>query len=141
MFSTITTAPSMMRPKSIAPRLIRLPEMPKRIMPSMVNISESGIASATIKAARQLPSSSNRIRPPSRHLTQFGFVRQCGFDDFAVDFPLHDVERNLRLHLTRSGGFDVSLVAIPQRQRQEHAHADDALAVASAFFLNLRADC
>ena len=29
MFSTITTAPSMIRPKSIAPRLIRFPEMPK----------------------------------------------------------------------------------------------------------------
>ena len=32
-FSTMTTAPSTMRPKSIAPRLIRLPEIPAGTMP------------------------------------------------------------------------------------------------------------
>ena len=56
MFSTMTTAPSMIRPKSIAPRLIRFPEMPKRAMPVSAKRNESGMAEATMSAARQLPS-------------------------------------------------------------------------------------
>ena len=46
-------------PKSSAPRLIRLPLMPKRFMPITANRNDSGITSAVIVAARRLPSSRN----------------------------------------------------------------------------------
>ena len=48
-FSTMMTAPSTIRPKSIAPRLIRLPLMRVCTMPMAVISIESGIASAVIK--------------------------------------------------------------------------------------------
>ena len=55
----MTTAPSMIRPKSIAPRLIRFPEIPKRAIPVSAKRNESGIAEATMSAARQLPNSTS----------------------------------------------------------------------------------
>ena len=58
MFSTMTTAPSMMRPKSTAPRLIRFPEMPNCLMPVRAKRNDRGMAQATMSAARQLPSRS-----------------------------------------------------------------------------------
>ena len=53
------TAPSTISPKSIAPRLIRLPLIRPCNMPMAVSSIESGIASAVISAARKLPSSRN----------------------------------------------------------------------------------
>ena len=58
-FSMMITAPSTIRPKSSAPRLIRLPETPPRTMPVRVNSIASGITAAVISAARKLPSSAN----------------------------------------------------------------------------------
>ena len=53
------TAPSTIRPKSSAPRLIRLPLILPCTMPMAVISIESGITSAVISAARKLPSSRN----------------------------------------------------------------------------------
>ena len=57
--SITITAPSTRMPKSSAPRLIRLPLIPKRFMPITANRNDSGITSAVIAAARMLPSSRN----------------------------------------------------------------------------------
>ena len=54
MFSTITTAPSTMMPKSIAPRLSRLALILPSTMPVTANSIESGMTSATISAAREV---------------------------------------------------------------------------------------
>ena len=64
-FSTMITAPSMISPKSSAPRLIRLPEMPSLFMPMAVMSRDNGITSAAITAARQLPSNANRMTTTS----------------------------------------------------------------------------
>ena len=53
------TAPSTIRPKSSAPRLIRFPETPPRTIPVTVISMESGITAAVISAARMLPSNRN----------------------------------------------------------------------------------
>ena len=58
-FSMMMTAPSTIRPKSSAPRLIRLPDTPPRTMPVSVNSIASGITAAVVSAARTLPSSRN----------------------------------------------------------------------------------
>ena len=55
----------MMRPKSIAPKLIRFPEMPKCAMPVMAKRNASGIAVATMSAARQLPRRNSNITTTS----------------------------------------------------------------------------
>ena len=41
----------MISPKSIAPRLIKLPEIPNRVIPVTANRNDSGMADATINAA------------------------------------------------------------------------------------------
>lgn len=64
-FSTMMTAPSMIRPKSSAPRLIRLPEMCKEFMPIALNSRDRGMTMAAITAARQLPSKANRMTTTS----------------------------------------------------------------------------
>ena len=51
------TAPSTIRPKSSAPRLIRLPDTRLWTMPVIVSSIENGIIAAVISAARMLPSS------------------------------------------------------------------------------------
>ncbi len=58
-FSTMITAPSTIRPKSSAPRLIRLAEIRFCTMPVMVISMVSGMTAAVIRAARRLPSSAN----------------------------------------------------------------------------------
>ncbi|MNY19762.1 hypothetical protein D3C86_1532090 [compost metagenome] len=58
-FSTMTTAPSTMMPKSSAPRLIRLALMPAATMPVNVNSIDNGITIAVISAARRLPRNRN----------------------------------------------------------------------------------
>ncbi|GJE71740.1 hypothetical protein CHKEEEPN_3287 [Methylorubrum podarium] len=55
------TAPSTMRPKSRAPRLIRLAEIFASTMPVMVISMATGMTSAVMMAARMLPSSRNRM--------------------------------------------------------------------------------
>ena len=71
-FSTITTELSTTRPKSMAPRLSRLAAMPKRSMPEKANSIDSGMARATMPAARRLPRKANSTtttsRPPSNRL-------------------------------------------------------------------------
>ena len=71
-FSIMITELSTIRPKSIAPRLIRLAVMPVASMMFLANSIDSGMASATIRPARQLPSRRSRTRmtrmPPSSRL-------------------------------------------------------------------------
>ena len=51
-FSTIITAASTTIPKSMAPRLMRLAEMPKYFMPIRANSMASGMIELTINPAR-----------------------------------------------------------------------------------------
>ena len=60
-FSTITTAPSTIIPKSNAPKLIRLALMFCCAIPVKVNSIDSGITQAVINAARILPKNKKRI--------------------------------------------------------------------------------
>ncbi|MCY1367658.1 hypothetical protein D9M69_546020 [compost metagenome] len=62
MASTIITAPSTMIPKSIAPKLIRLPLTPKSRIMAIANSKASGITEATTSPARQFPSSKTNIK-------------------------------------------------------------------------------
>ena len=54
--STIITAPSMIIPKSIAPKLIRLASIPKMYIKESAKNKHNGITEATTKPLRQLPS-------------------------------------------------------------------------------------
>src|SRR6266540_1942711 len=79
-FSVIITAPSTISPKSIAPRLIRLPEMSKRRMRLAAISIESGMTVAVSNAPRQLPSSRMRTKitisaPSIRFLATVWIVR------------------------------------------------------------------
>jgi len=69
MFSIITTDPSTISPKSMAPRLIRFPESPAWTMPVKANNIDSGMADATMSPPRTLPSSKSSTAttrtPPS----------------------------------------------------------------------------
>src|SRR5690606_41736011 len=47
MYSTIITAPSIIIPKSIAPKLIKLASIPKRFIKEMANKRHKGITEAT----------------------------------------------------------------------------------------------
>ncbi|GJD73584.1 hypothetical protein CFIICLFH_1813 [Methylobacterium goesingense] len=60
-FSVMMTAPSTMRPKSRAPRLMRLALMRPWTMPVMVISIATGMTRAVTMAARMLPSSRNRM--------------------------------------------------------------------------------
>src|SRR5690606_29704083 len=60
------TAPSTIRPKSNAPRLIRLPETPPRTMPKTVKSIANGITAAVISDALKFPSSRNSTTMTSR---------------------------------------------------------------------------
>ena len=53
-FSTMITAPSTSRPKSIAPRLIRLPDSPNAFITVTANSSERGMVIATTSPAAQI---------------------------------------------------------------------------------------
>ena len=70
-FSTMTTELSTTRPKSMAPRLIRLPAMPTRSIIVTAKSIESGMAEATISPARKFPrkaksTAMTRIAPSNR---------------------------------------------------------------------------
>ncbi len=60
LFSMMITVPSTIRPKSRAPRLIRLPETFSPFMPIAIIRNENGMTSTAITAARTLPSRKNR---------------------------------------------------------------------------------
>ena len=59
-FSTMMTAPSTIRPKSKAPRLMRLPETLFSTIPVIIRRKDSGITAAVMSAARKLPRRTNR---------------------------------------------------------------------------------
>ena len=70
--STIITAPSTIKPKSRAPRLIRFPLTPNIFMRIMAKSMANGITDATIKPARQFPRNNTNtkitIKAPSIRL-------------------------------------------------------------------------
>ena len=76
-FSIITTAPSTIIPKSIAPRLIKFALMPKRRMPRKLISIDNGITNATTMAADTFPKKISRTivtrRKPSKRF--FSTVR------------------------------------------------------------------
>ena len=67
--STIITAPSTINPKSIAPKLIRLADIPNKFIIETANSIARGMTEATINPALQLPSRRTNIKmtikPPS----------------------------------------------------------------------------
>ena len=67
--STTITAPSTIKPKSRAPKLMRLPLTPKAFIRQMANSSDSGMTEATKSPACQLPknrmSTTMTMSPPS----------------------------------------------------------------------------
>ncbi len=65
-FSTTITAPSTISPKSIAPRLIKLPDTLLLTIPVMANNILNGMTSAVINAARIFPSNKNNTTMTSR---------------------------------------------------------------------------
>ena len=80
-FSTRTTAPSTIRPKSIAPRLMRLAEMRDSTIPVKASSIESGMAEATISPARMLPrkakrTATTRSAPSSRFVSTVRMTRR-----------------------------------------------------------------
>jgi hypothetical protein len=80
MFSTMTTEPSTMSPKSMAPRLMRLPDRPSAFMPMNAASIESGMAVATSSPPRTLPSiksktTMTRMPPSMRFLATVLIVR------------------------------------------------------------------
>ena len=56
------TAPSMISPKSSAPKLIKFPETPKTFINEIANNIASGMTEATIKPARKFPSNRTRTK-------------------------------------------------------------------------------
>ena len=70
--STMITAPSTINPKSMAPRLIRLAEIPNWFIIATANNIAKGITEATINPALQFPRNKIRIKitinPPSIRL-------------------------------------------------------------------------
>ena len=60
--SVITTEPSMMIPKSRAPRLSKLAAMANSCIPNTANIIASGITIATTRPARKFPRRRNNAR-------------------------------------------------------------------------------
>ena len=68
----MTTEPSTSRPKSMAPKLMRLPESPACIMPVKAINIDRGIAEATMRPDRRSPRNRNSTAmtrsPPSRRL-------------------------------------------------------------------------
>ncbi|MNV58357.1 hypothetical protein D3C71_1507250 [compost metagenome] len=66
------TAPSTIKPKSSAPKLIRLPLTPNVFIMLMAKSRDSGMTEATIKPALRLPRNSTRtsmtMRAPSKRL-------------------------------------------------------------------------
>ena len=133
-FSTITTELSTTMPKSIAPRLSRLAAMPNRSMPEKANSIDSGMARATISAARRLPRNANSTAttssPPSNRL----FLHRV---DDVVD-QLRAVVDGCDLDVRRQRGLDLvepvlhrpgDVVRVLAHEHEAQAQHDLALAV------------
>ena len=58
--STMITAPSIIKPKSSAPKLIKFPLTPNRFIIQIANNIDNGITDATSKPARRFPK--NKIK-------------------------------------------------------------------------------
>ena len=122
------TAPSMMMPKSMAPRLIRLALTLFSTMPVMVNSIDSGMTQAVTMAALKFPRSRNRMTmtssaPSSRFFSTVAMVAstRCGA---VVDRPRDDAVRQragdllqLRGHALRDGA---AVLADQQHGGAEH---------------------
>ena len=79
------TAPSTIRPKSSAPRLIRLPDTRRAFIPDAVISIVIGMTAAVMSAARMLPSSRNRTTmtsnaPSVRFFSTVAIVALTSFD-------------------------------------------------------------
>src|SRR6266446_2777449 len=75
-FSIMTTAPSTIIPKSIAPRLMRLALMPNNRMPAKLTSIEKGMIDAVTIAARMLPRNRRRTTVTSRNPSNSFFITQ-----------------------------------------------------------------
>ena len=62
MYSTMITAPSIMIPKSMAPRLNKLASTPKMFIKVSAKSKQRGITEATTSPERQLPSNSTTTK-------------------------------------------------------------------------------
>ena len=56
------TAPSIIKPKSNAPKLIKFPETPKTFINEMANNIAKGMTEATIKPALKLPNNNTKTK-------------------------------------------------------------------------------
>ncbi len=65
-FSTMITAPSTIKPKSSAPKLIKLADTSVLTMPDIVASIAKGITAAVISAARTFPSKTNSTTMTSK---------------------------------------------------------------------------
>ena len=126
MASVIITAPSTIRPKSMAPKLIRLAEIPNTFIIEIANSIANGMTEATIRPARQLPSISTRIkttiRPPSNRLvltvpiavatnlsrTKYGSMTTPSGSDFLICLT-----RSFTLSVTASELAPLSIITRP----------------------------
>ncbi|MNS45849.1 hypothetical protein D3C72_783270 [compost metagenome] len=76
--STIITAPSTINPKSIAPKLMRLPDTPKKFISVMAKSIARGITEATTKPARRFPNNNTKtkmtISAPSARFFETVFI-------------------------------------------------------------------
>ena len=105
MYSTIITAPSMMMPKSMAPKLIRLASTPNKYIMASANNKLKGITEATTSPERKLPSSKTTTnttikQPKTRFSTMVKVVR-----------PINS-ERSKKPLITTPSGRAVSISAI-----------------------------
>ena len=132
-FSTMITAPSTIRPKSSAPRLMRLPLIRFSTMPVIVSSIDSGITSVVTSAARMLPRRANstattRSAPPNRLLRTVAIVlstrRRAVVDRFELQaFRQRQIDL---LELRRSRArHDAAVLA----HQHEHGAEHDFLAV------------
>ena len=129
-FSTMMTAPSMMMPKSIAPRLIRLALTLYSTMPVMVNSIDSGMMQAVAIAARMLPSNRNRIDDDEQRAFEQVLLdgRDRGLDQrgAVVDRARHDALRQRARDVLELGG-DALRHRAAVLADQQHGGADHGL--------------
>ena len=127
------TAPSTIRPKSSAPRLIRLAEIRFCTMPVMVISMVSGMTAAVISAARRLPSSTNSTTitssaPSSRFVADRGdgAIDECGA---VVDRGRDHSVRQARIDLLQSCRGTTRNGAAVLADQHEHGAEHDLVAV------------
>jgi hypothetical protein len=109
-FSTTITAPSTIRPKSIAPRLMRLPEAPVAFITITANSIASGMVVATTMPGAQVAEQQQQHEDD-----EAGALEQVDGDgaDRAVDEQGAVVEGSTRTPGGRVGSSSASLSLIP----------------------------